>query len=59
MVFDDHMRLEIDRWGKISVEDDINIEDVNTKNNLSETEYETKHVMVSGAGNRNRRRRNY
>jgi len=45
-VFDKHMRLEIDRWGKIT-EEDIDMEEPNMKENLSEVEYETKTVMVS------------
>ena len=55
-VFDKHMRLEIDRWGKISVED-ITIEEVNMENDLSATEYETRTVMVSGGRRRGGRGR--
>jgi hypothetical protein len=35
------MRLEIDRWGKIT-EEDVKIDEINTKNDLSRIEYEKK-----------------
>ena len=35
-VFQEHMRLEIDRWGKITNEE-VEIESVNEENNLSAT----------------------
>ena len=41
------MRLEIDRWGKITTEE-VEVNEVNTENNLSNIEYETRHVMVNG-----------
>ena len=40
------MRLEIDRWGKITNENE-DIEKVNLENNLSEVYYETKIVKVN------------
>jgi len=47
-VFDKHMRLEIDRWGKITEEHPtIDLNDVNMNEDLSAVEYETKTVMVS------------
>ena len=50
VVFKERMRLEIDRWGKISSEE-VEIGDCDLKNNLSKIEYETHHVMVSGGKN--------
>ncbi len=35
----EHLRLEVDRWGKIEPSKE-RIDSVNTKNNLSDTEYE-------------------
>ena len=45
-VFKEHIRLEVDKWGKIEKSNE-NIGDVNTTNNLSEVAYE----LVDG-GNR-------
>ena len=55
------MRLEIDRWGKIS-EEEVEIEEIDSENDRSATEYEIKEVRVypneGGRGRgRNRRRR--
>jgi hypothetical protein len=57
VVRDMHMRLEIDRWGKISNEEDndaAQIESVNedAENNKSATEYEVKEVRVPTGGRR-------
>ncbi len=41
MVFQDHMRLEIDRWGKIT-EEDVKIGEIKLSENFSDTEYEIK-----------------
>ena len=41
------MRLEIDRWGKITNEE-VEVAEVDAENNLSNIEYETRHVMVNG-----------
>mmetsp|Transcript_12778 Transcript_12778/g.10921 ORF Transcript_12778/g.10921 Transcript_12778/m.10921 type:complete len:163 (-) Transcript_12778:376-864(-) len=49
-VFKERMRLEIDRWGRITDEPNAKIETVNVKDNLSDIEYETKFVKVSGRG---------
>ena len=38
-VVNEHLRLEVDRWGKIEASNE-KIDSVNTKNNLSEVEYE-------------------
>ena len=58
VVFQEHMRLEIDRWGKITNEDAIEIGTVKDDNNLSTTTYETKVVRVGqdrrGGGGRRR-----
>ena len=35
----EHLRLEVDKWGKIEVSS-VNIDKVNTSNNLSDVEYE-------------------
>ena len=45
------MRLEIDKWGKITNENE-DIEKVNLDNNLSNTHYETKIVKVNQRGGR-------
>lgn len=38
-VVNDHLRLEVDRWGKIEPSTE-KVDKVNTSNNLSEVEYE-------------------
>ena len=38
-VVNEHLRLEVDRWGKIELSAE-KIEKVNTSNNLSDVEYE-------------------
>jgi len=50
VVFKERLRLEIDRWGKITSESGVDVKDVNTKNNLSDVEYEMKVVKVSSRG---------
>jgi len=42
------MRLEVDRWGKITDEPNNEVKDVKLDNNLSEIEYEMKFVRVPG-----------
>ena len=38
-VVKEHLRVEVDRWGKMEVSSE-KIAEVNTKNNLSDVEYE-------------------
>ena len=38
-VVGEHLRLEVDKWGKIE-SSSVNIDKVNTSNNLSDVEYE-------------------
>ena len=38
-VFNEHMRLEVDKWGKIEASHE-KVDKVNTENNLSDVEYE-------------------
>ena len=38
-VVEEHLRLEVDRWGKLEASHE-KIDSVNLKNNLSEVEYE-------------------
>ena len=38
-VVGEHLRLEVDKWGKIE-DSSVNVEKVNTSNNLSDVEYE-------------------
>jgi len=45
-VFREKMRLEVDKWGKVTGEPDAQIGDVLMSNNLSEVLYETKLVKV-------------
>jgi len=56
-VFNQRMRLEVDRWGKITDEPKAKIDSVNTTNNLSNIEYETKFVKVGGGGGNGGNRR--
>jgi hypothetical protein len=49
-VFKERMRLEVDRWGKVQEETNLDIKEVNKSNNLSETAYEIKVVRVGGGG---------
>ena len=39
-VVKEHLRLEVDRWGKIEVNKGLKIDTVNTSKNLSDVEYE-------------------
>ena len=39
-VVSEHLRLEVDRWGKIERNTDVAIPSVNTGKNLSDVEYE-------------------
>jgi len=45
-VFKERMRLELDRWGKVQEEKDIEIKEVNKTQNLSDVQYEVKVVKV-------------
>ena len=47
------MRLSVDRFGKMTPEDDHEIENVNTEKNMSEIKYEVKYVKVSAYQRRN------
>jgi len=47
-VFKERMRLEVDKWGKITEEPNHEVKSVKTDNNLSEVEYEMKVVRVPG-----------
>ncbi len=38
-VFNEHLRLEVDKWGKLEASS-VKIDSVNTSNNLSDVEYE-------------------
>ena len=38
-VVGEHLRLEVDKWGKIE-DSSVNVDKVNTANNLSDVEYE-------------------
>ena len=39
-VVNEHLRLEVDRWGKVEVASGVKIDSVKLDNNLSDTEYE-------------------
>ena len=39
-VVSEHLRLEVDRWGKIEKNSSVSINTVNTSKNLSDVEYE-------------------
>ena len=39
-VVGEHLRLEVDRWGKIEKNNSVQISSVNTGKNLSDVEYE-------------------
>lgn len=44
MIVKGHIRLEIDRWGKVTKEDGVTIHSTNQHNNISKHEYQ---MMVS------------
>ena len=48
-VFQENHRLELDRWGKITLETGYKIDTVNDKHDMSATLYETKLVMKKEA----------
>ena len=48
-VFEDHMRIEIDKWAKVDVDSHKKAKSVKLANNLSEIEYE----LVPVQGNKN------
>eukprot|EP01017_Pseudomicrothorax_dubius_P010958 TRINITY_DN139_c0_g1_i3.p2 TRINITY_DN139_c0_g1~~TRINITY_DN139_c0_g1_i3.p2 ORF type:complete len:143 (-),score=49.48 TRINITY_DN139_c0_g1_i3:570-998(-) len=47
-VFKEHMRLEIDRWGKITAEPNQQIGEINTNEDLSKVAYEMKYINLKG-----------
>ena len=42
-VVNEHMRVEVDRWGKVEPSS-AKVDSINTSNNLSDVEYELVHV---------------
>ena len=46
-VVNECMRLSVDRFGKVTAEDDHKIEEVKTDKNVSDIKFEVKYVKVS------------